>query len=136
VSWFRVVLGTAFAVAGTLSATLLFRKVMDVSAGRLGTTSALQDQIITWEIKALALLVGGVLAGATSANGFKQGLLVALTACVVLVGLQAPRTDNWLDIAFFTFISTFTLCAAGGWFGGRLFPPIMKTDRRRVDAYA
>jgi hypothetical protein len=136
VSWLRVLLGAGFAVGGTMSATLIFQKVMDVSAGRLGTTYALQDQIITWEIKALALLVGGALAGAATANGFKQGLIVALLASVVLVGLKAPRTDDWLDVCFYTALSTFTLCVVGGWFGGQLFPPIIKMDHRRgLNAY-
>jgi hypothetical protein len=136
VSWLRVVAGIAFAVGGTLSATLIFHKVIDVSGGRLGTTHALQDRIITWEIKALVLILGGALAGSTAANGLKQGLLVALGTAVVLIGLQAPRTDAWLDVAFYTTLSTLTLCSAGGWFGGQLFPPLLKFDRRRgVNAY-
>jgi hypothetical protein len=131
VSWVRVLVGVAVAVAGTLSATLIFQKVMDLSAGRLATTDILQDRIITWEIKALALLVGGVLAGASTANGLKQGLIVATLAAAVLIGLQMQRTDRWLDVAVYTTISTIGLCAAGGWFGGQLFPPIVKLDRRR-----
>jgi hypothetical protein len=137
VSWPRVLVGASFAVAGTLSATLIFHKVMDLSAGRLGTADVLQDRIITWEIKALALLVGGALAGATTPNGLKQGLLVALFSCVVLTGLQAPLTPSWLDVAFYTTVSTFSLCSAGGWFGAQLFPPVIKVNRPRgANAYA
>jgi hypothetical protein len=136
VAWIRVLLGAAFAVGGTLAATFIFQKVMDLSAGRMSSTPALQDKIITWEIKALALLVGGALAGSTTANGLKQGLLVALAACVVLVGVQAPRTEAWFEVTVYTALSTFTLCAVGGWFGGQLFPPLLKLDRRRgLNAY-
>jgi hypothetical protein len=136
IGWFRIILGAAFAIAGTLSATLIFQKVIDLSEGNLGTTHALQDRIITWEIKALALLVGGILAGASTANGFKQGLFTALISCVVLIGLQAHKTDSWLDLALYTSVSTFTLCVAGGWFGSQLFPPVIKLDRRRgLNAY-
>ncbi len=136
VHWLRLVLGTALAVAGTLSATLIFRKVMALSADRLSSTPLLQDSILTWEIKALALLIGGAVAGASTGNGFKQGLLVALASSVILIGLQAPRSDNWFDAAFYIVVSTFTLCVVGGWFGGQLFPPILKIDRRGgVNAY-
>jgi hypothetical protein len=131
ISWFRILVGAAFAVGGTLAATLIFQKLMDLSAGKLANTPPLQDQIITWEIKALALLVGGALAGSTTANGFKQGLLVGLATCVVLVGVQAPRTEALFEVAAYTALSTFTLCVVGGWFGGQLFPPLIKMDRRR-----
>ena len=134
--WVRVLVGALFAIVGALSATLIFQKVMDVSAGKLGTTHALQDRVITWEIKALALLVGGALAGASTPNGFKQGLVVAILSGVVLIGLQGPRTDSFLEVAFYTTVSTFGLCIAGGWFGGQLFPPLVKMNRRRgLNAY-
>src|SRR5205823_5149011 len=77
IAWFRVLAGSAFNIAGTLSATMILDKVSEVSHGKLGPTSDLQDQLITWELKALALLVGGALAGATTTNGLKQGLVVA-----------------------------------------------------------
>jgi hypothetical protein len=131
VSWLRVVLGATVSIGGTLSAAVLFSKMMDLSSGRLATSSALQDRIVTWEIKALALLVGGALAGSTAANGFKQGLIVALISFIVLLGLQSHQVEDWLELAFYTALSTFTLCTAGGWFGRQLFPPILKLKRRR-----
>jgi hypothetical protein len=130
VYWFRVVTGAAFAIAGTLSATLIFQKVLDASRGALGTTDELQDRLITWEIKALAMLVGGVLAGATTSNGLKQGLFVGLVSSVILSGILAPKTDAWLEVAGLTVISAFSLGMVGGWFGGQLFPPIIKRDPR------
>ena len=87
-------LGSGLAVVGTLSATAIFRKVLDVSGGQLGTTHALQDQIITWEIKALAVMAGGFLAGMATPNGLKQGLFVGVFGSVVLIGLQAPTSDH------------------------------------------
>lgn len=130
VAWFRVLAGSAFAVAGTLSATMIFQKVLDVSGGKLGTSHELQDWIITWEIKALAVIVGGMLAGATTPNGLKQGLVVGFAASMVLVGVQAPMTDAWFQVAILIMISTYSLSLVGGWFGGQLFPPIVKLDRR------
>jgi hypothetical protein len=135
ISWFRVFLGTTFAVAGTLSASLLFKKMIDVAAGELATSHEMQDRIITWEIKALAVILGGALAGATATNGFKQGILVGLFATVILIGAQASQTEAVPEMAFWTTISTFSLGMAGGWFGGQLFPPVVKRERLGAAAY-
>jgi hypothetical protein len=135
VLWLRILFGAALAVAGTLCAGLLLQKVMDLSGGKLETTSAFQDRLITWEIKALALVVGGALAGATAPNGLKQGLIVGLVAGVALVGIQVPTEGGWLEAAGYTALTTFSLCAIGGWFGGELFPPVIKVDRN-ARAYA
>jgi hypothetical protein len=134
VYWFRVVAGSAFAVAGTLCATMLFQKVIDASGGTLGTSDHMQDRIITWEIKALAAIVGGALAGATTDNGFKQGVFVGLASCFILIPIQAPPGDAWLQIAGLTAASTLCLTVIGGWFGGQLFPPIVKYGRRSLNA--
>lgn len=129
IHWVRVLAGAAFAVAGTLSAAIVFQKVLDLSGNKLGTTHELQDRLITWEIKALAVLVGGALAGATTTNGLKQGLFVGIATSLVLVGIQAPPTEAWFGVAFFTLVSAFSLAMAGGWFGGQLFPPVVKRHR-------
>jgi hypothetical protein len=134
IAWFRVVAGAAFAVAGTLCATMLFEKMLDAAAGRLGTSDEMQDRIITWEIKALAILVGGALAGASTSNGLKQGLVVGLAASVILMGIQAPFIDVSWQLPLLTLVSTLSLALVGGWFGGQLFPPIVRMDRRgRLD---
>jgi hypothetical protein len=130
IHWIRILLGITVAVAGTLCAELLFEKVIELSAGKLETTSRLQDQLITWEIKALALILGGILAGVNAPNGLKQGLFVGLASGIVLMTLQAPLAERWMEVALFTTVSTFTLCLAGGWFGGTLFPPVIKIARR------
>jgi hypothetical protein len=132
VHWLRVLAGSAFVVAGTLSATVLFQKVMDLSGNRFGSTSHYtMDQLITWEIRALAILVGGALAGATTPNGLKQGLFAGFASGFVLIGLQAPNNDAWPKAAALILLSTVSLTTAGGWFGGQLFPPVVKLGRRR-----
>jgi hypothetical protein len=129
IAWVRVLLGVALAVAGTMSATMIFDKVLDLGAGKLATSSDTQDWIITWEIKALALLVGGGLAGATTANGLKQGLAVGLLTSFILVSIQGRFAAHWLEVALFTLASSFSLCLVGAWFGSQLFPPIVKAPR-------
>lgn len=131
VSWVRVVVGAILAVAGTLTATLLFEKILDISHGSLGTTDELQDRLITLEIKALALLFGGALAGATTRNGPKQGLCVGLASTVILIGIEMNFIERWLPLAGLTAVAAVTLSLAGGWFGSQLFPPILRRRRQR-----
>ena len=130
VAWFRVGLGTALAVAGTLSAGILFDLALDASQGKLSTSDDMQDRVATWEIKALALLLGGALAGATTANGAKQGLAVAAGSSAILIGIQLNQANRWLELALLTLLS-FSLALVGGWFGSQLFPPVLKLRRRR-----
>jgi hypothetical protein len=131
VHWVRVLAGSAFVVVGTLSATMIFQKVMDVSGNRLGTSHAMMDRLITWEIKALAVLVGGALAGATTTNGVKQGLFVGVASSLALIGWQSPSPEVWFQAAGLILVSTLCLTMVGGWFGGQLFPPVFKGKRRR-----
>ncbi len=129
VAWVRVGLGAALAVCGTLMATLLFEKILDLGHGTLGTTDEVQDNIITMEIQALALMLGGALAGATTRNGVKQGLCVGLAVAVVLSGIELHYFERWLQIAGLTSVAAMTLSMVGGWFGGQLFPPLLKLPR-------
>jgi hypothetical protein len=131
VAWLRVALGAAVAVAGTLTATVLFDKILDLGRGTLNTTSELQDRLITLEIKALALLLGGALAGATTSNGLKQGLFVGLVTAVILIGIEMNYVEHWIQVGGLTAIASLSLCLAGSWFGSQLFPPLLKLPRRR-----
>jgi hypothetical protein len=129
VAWFRVAVGSAVGVAGWLLAVRMFNAVIEFSEGRLATDNHEQDMMITWEIRALAVLLGGALAGVNTFNGFKQGLCVAIITTAIL--LAAPSHHASLLVALLTTVSTFTLCVAGGWFGGQLLPPVVKYRGRR-----
>lgn len=131
VAWFRVALGLTLAVAGTLTATLFFEKILDISHGTLATTDDLQDHLITLELKALALILGGVVAGATTSNGLKQGFCVGLASTVILIGIEMNFVERWLEMAGLTAIAALSLSGVGGWFGSQLFPPLVKARRQR-----
>jgi hypothetical protein len=135
VAWFRVFAGSSLVVLGTLYATMLLRRVMEMSGGVLATSYQEQDRIITWEIKALAAIVGGALAGATTRNGLKQGVFVGLGSSVILIGLQAPPDAAWVEAAGLIAISTMSLSTAGGWFGGQLFPRVVKRSRGGLQGF-
>jgi hypothetical protein len=129
VAWFRVSLGLILAVAGTLTATLLFEKILDISHGSLATTDELQDRLITLELKALALILGGAVAGATTSNGLKQGFCVGLATTVILIGIEMNFVERWLQMAGLTAVAALSLSLVGGWFGSQLFPPVIKARR-------
>jgi hypothetical protein len=130
VAWFRVALGILVAVAGTLWAARLFDIAMDAADGMLATVDDLQDRMVIWEIKALALFAGGMVAGATQRNGFKQGIVVGLGSAVLLIGVQSARYTIWWQAAPFILISALTLPVVGGWFGSQLLPPVVPTPRK------
>ena len=130
IAWVRVALGTALAVAGTLSAAWLLNAVDDWTRGRIAPANDTQEWIALWEIRALALLLGGALAGALTRNGLKQGLAVGVAASVALVGSQNAKAGAWLELAAATVLATFSLTLLGGWFGGALLPPVVPRQRR------
>ncbi len=130
VHWLRILLGSGFAVAGCLSATYLLERALLASNDALATEGYLQERVVTWEIKALAVLLGGALAGTCTTNGFKQGLFVGVLSGCVLNAVLAYRGVH-LDVVGLTMLSTLSLSVAGGWFGGQLFPPITATARPR-----
>jgi hypothetical protein len=131
VAWVRVSAGAIFAVAGTLTATLLFEKILDLSHGALATTDEAQDRLITLEMKALALILGGVLAGATTRNGIKQGFCVGLASTVILIGIEMNYVERWLQVAGYTALAALSFSLVGGWFGSQLFPPVLPRRRHR-----
>jgi DNA-directed RNA polymerase subunit RPC12/RpoP len=131
VAWFRVGAGVLLAVVGTLTATICFEKILDISHGALATTDDLQDRLITMEMKALAILLGGALGGSTTANGLKQGLCVGLATTVILLGIEMNYVERWIQMGALTAVCSLCLSAVGGWFGSQLFPPILKVRRAR-----
>jgi len=135
IAWFRIGLGVLLTVAGVLWAESLFQSVLRASGGSLETASSQQDQIFTWEVKVLAMLFGGALAGATTPNGFKQGLVVGIIAGMIL--LLIPNSRATLLVSILSLFSTFTLSMAGGWFGNQLLPPVIprSSQRKTVAAY-
>jgi hypothetical protein len=130
---FRVTFGTLLAVAGTMSATFLFEFIDRFGDNSLAGSKPTFDQLVTWEIKALALIAGGALAGANTQNGLKQGLCVGIVTALILAGIQPHAgAESWLEVTALLGISSTCLCLAGGWFGCQLFPPIVPYRRRRL----
>ena len=131
VAWFRVALGAAFVAAGYLTAAMVFNFLIDFSDGKLASDGFWQDRIVTWEIQALAVLVGGAVAGYNTANGLKQGMCVGLLASGLLTAVLFGFSRMAPETAMLTVFGCFCLCMAGGWFGSQLFPPVVACRRSR-----
>lgn len=132
ISWIRLLLGAAVIVAGSQAAPRIFKFIMEFAGGTLETDSYFHDRVVIWEIRILAILVGGVLAGANTFTGIKQGALAGLLSCGIL--LSMPSNQGSLTMATNTAVSTIFLGILGGWFGAHLLPPVMKMKRRKVAA--
>jgi hypothetical protein len=131
VSWFRVALGAVFAAAGYMTAAALFNFILDFSAGKLTSDGFWQDRVVTWEIQALAVLVGGGVAGYNTANGLKQGMFVGVVASVLVMAVLFGFSRATPEVAALTAAGCFSLCMAGGYFGAQLFPPIAEYKSRQ-----
>jgi DNA-directed RNA polymerase subunit RPC12/RpoP len=131
VAWFRVALGAVFAAAGYMTATMIFNFIIDFSSGKLASDGFWQDRVVTWEIQALVVLIGGGLAGCNTANGLKQGMYVGLAASVLLTAVLFGVSRMTPEQMALTVVGCFSLCLAGGWFGSQLFPPVLEFKSRR-----
>ena len=129
VAWVRVVLGSVVAVAGTLFASRIFETMMSAGTGTHDLGQLLQDEIVTWELKAFAVLLGAGLAGAGTFNGLKQGLWVGVLTSMGLLAIPAHHGTS--IIFMLTLASAVLLSLAGGWFGSQLLPPLIRVTRNR-----
>jgi putative membrane protein (TIGR04086 family) len=136
VMWGRVFAGIVIVTAGFLWGPALLNSVLVASQGTLRISHHLQAQLVTWEIVGLATLFGAAIAGATTPNGLKHGLFVGVGTCIVLIGNYLGSRIINQDQIILTVSSIVTLTIAGGWFGGRLFPPVRASNRRRYGSAA
>jgi hypothetical protein len=129
VVWWRVLAGILLAVGGSLWANVILDLVMEASEGKMSIRTHLQANLVTWEITALAMLLGAALAGATTRNGLKQGLCVGLGVASVLVGVRLGVPQVHFDSLLLTGGMAVAFGLSGGWFGGTLFPPVVGRPR-------
>jgi hypothetical protein len=131
VAWARVLMGITVAVGGVFWVDVIRDSVLEASEGKLKIYTRLEADLVTWEISALAMIAGGALAGATTANGMKQGLCVGIGTGAILLGIRLASITHAADMLVLTVISALALSFAGGWFGGHLLPPVLRPPRRK-----
>ncbi len=123
IAWFRVAFGTVVAAVGCISARTLLEAVLN-NTSVLVAEALWQEKLITWEIQALAILAGGVVAGSGYFNGLKQGLCQAVGLCLVMAGFLGAKGAS-AETLLLTLGSCFFLSLVGGFFGSQLFPPVV-----------
>lgn len=131
IAWGRVVTGTTVAVGGCIWANVILDYVLEAAEGKLSISSHLQAQLVTWEITALAMLVGGVLAGSATSNGIKQGFCVALGTSAVLLGVHLASANLSLQTMISTLGCSVSFGLVGGWFGSQMLPPLVPARVRK-----
>lgn len=131
IAWGRVLVGTSLAVAGTLSADGILDLVISASNNALSLSTNLQARLLTWEIIAVAMLVGSAVAGAGTSNGYKQGLVVGAATAVVLFGIRLGDSVSSMELLIVGMGAPVILGIGGGGFGSQLLPPV---QRRRYRA--
>jgi hypothetical protein len=131
----RISAGVVIVVFGFGWSSAILQSVVEFSGGSLTITSHLQASLVSWEIAALAALIGAGFAGANTFNGLKQGLCVGVGAAIVFAMMQVANPKAVAETVVLTVISIVVLAVAGGWFGGQLFPPVLRR-RPRLTSYA
>jgi hypothetical protein len=132
VAWGRVLTGITLAVGGVVWVDVIREFILQASNGRLQIDTHLQAELVTWEISALAMLAGSMLAGATTANGLKQGLVVGIGTATVLSCVRLAGNTMTPSLLLLTVMSALCLSAVGGWFGTQLLPPLFAPHRRKL----
>lgn len=143
IAWLRVVIAAAVALIGVLAADLIREGMAKMPQGTFNNLkmTARSDAIIAGFIA----IVAGVVAGATTGRGWRQGALAGGAAMLAVVCISASLPDGPpLPIQYVmeqTGLESpgaslavaggvlFGIVAVGGWFGGQLFPVLRKKAR-------
>jgi hypothetical protein len=136
VRWLRVFVGTAIAVAGVLSANTILKIVVAQfkEIVQSSPTFRQHQQALTLEIEALAVFVGGVVAGAGTFNGGVHGFCVGLVSATLIFGYKIASGLEFFTTdpnPAFLFGGILLLSLFGGWLASVLLPPV-RTDRHKV----
>ena len=153
-SWLRVLGGAALSVGCTVWAGAIRDGFIHFASGSLILESRVQGRFVAWAISALAMLLGGALAGASSRGGLRHGFLVGLLASASIfiihqevvkevlpaerffasvVGLPDEDTPSPAQTGLFLLTNTLLLGTLGGLFGGTLLPRLDEAERGALD---
>jgi hypothetical protein len=122
IAWIRCLFAIAFAIVGGSFGTKAIRQFfIDFTDHMFEIKSPDQDYVTLAEFFALSIFIGGAIAGATTPNGLKQGLVVGVGAGIGMVPfLSGGEQGQYIP---FIIISAMFLAPLGGWFGTSLVPP-------------
>jgi hypothetical protein len=130
IAWIRVLIGMVVAVGGAIFTKPLLRLIMEFGNLDPGDVQKVQENVAQGELIALAVLVGGCIAGATTPNGVKQGVLVGIGAGIGLVGYFIASGEGAdVEKLLGPLLMAAFLGPLGGWFGSELMPPATRSAR-------
>ncbi len=145
IAWARVFGGAALSIGCTVWAGPIRDYIIGTSGGKFVVDSRIQSQFVTWGISALAMMVGGVFAGASTQSGLKHGFLVGFLSCLGIFVIHSqlvheslpaekffaalfgfPETDEPtpMRLGLFLLTNALLLGVFGGFFGASLLPRI------------
>jgi hypothetical protein len=131
IAWIRVLFGMITAVGGTIWTAPLLNFLLNFGGLDVAETSKVQFSVGQAELLALSVLIGGTIAGATTGNGLKQGVLVGLGAAIGMVGyLMSSGQGGGPEKLLGPVLLCVFLGPLGGWFGSELMPPASKRLRQ------
>lgn len=132
----RILIGAAIAVAGAVFARQVLEEVLRQGQGtfRISSDSKWIERMIVYQIIGLAALIGGVVAGSSSRNGFKQGLFAGVLSAALFLSVQLANSKSLLEVTLFTTTGVLAMSIIGGMFGSTLFPPLAK-EKQKVIPY-
>jgi hypothetical protein len=128
IAWIRVLVGMGVAVVGGAIGTKPVLKFL-VELGGLDPADILkvQENVAHGELVALSVLIGGTIAGATTSNGLKQGVLVGFGAGIGMsLFFMTTQEGAGVEKLLGPLLSSIFLGPLGGWFGSELMPPAPK----------
>lgn len=143
IAWVRVVIAGTLAVCGVLTADLVRQGLAKMPQGTFNnlTMTARSDAIIAFFLAVMA----GVVSGATTGRGWRQGAIAGLVAAFGVVTISATMADGpplpvqyVMDTAGMDSPGAnlavagavlFAVVTLGGWFGGQLFPVLRRKPR-------
>lgn len=143
VAWIRVVIALSVAVTGVLAADYIRLGLTKMPKGTFNnlTMTARTDAILAGFIG----IVAGVVAGATSSRGWREGAIAGMGAALATVGISAALPDGPpIPVQFvvdqagveanagglaLAGVVLFVIVTAGGWFGGQLLPALRRKQR-------
>lgn len=121
ISWFKCMAGVAFAVSvGVFGPKPVQNFIEAASEGALKVSDHQQEYVTAAEVFALAIFIGGTIAGAGRFNGLKQGLVVGVGAGLGMIPFIAKSPDQ---SPVYILLSAIFIAPLGGWFGSSLLPP-------------
>jgi hypothetical protein len=127
IHWLRVLGGVGIAAAGYVWADTILQIVLASSEGRLTLRTSIQQMVLTLEITALGVFIGGAFAGATTWHGSAQGAWVGLLGSALYLGYQVGylHVYNWMTLGLMAG-GILALSFLGGSFGCRLLPAVLR----------